>query len=84
MSAGTREDIRWFRQQLDTRSDVKSLVEGVGPEEAMEERLVRHTIRVTVLGWEFEADQNHAELIIQDLQLDGASSVKTLGDDERP
>eukprot|EP00972_Heterocapsa_arctica_P035091 5168187-Heterocapsa_arctica.AAC.1 len=40
-------------------------------------------IRVTEDGWEYEADQGHAGLIVEDLGLKEARSVGTPGEDEK-
>ena len=38
--------------------------------------------RCTRQGWEVAADQRHADLIIQELEREGAHSVKTPGENE--
>ena len=50
--------------------------------EAQETRILNRIIRVTTEGWEYEADQRHADMIIQEMGLTKANSVKTPGEDE--
>ena len=38
---------------------------------------------MTGRGWEFEADQRHAEMVVEMLGLENANSVATPGEDER-
>ena len=51
---------------------------------ASRRRLLGRVIRRTPTGWEYEADQRHAELIIRGLHLEGAKGVKSPGEDEKP
>ena len=47
--------------------------------EGAEWRLLNRVIRCTLRGWEVEPDQRHADLIIQELELDGANRVMCKG-----
>ena len=49
--------------------------------ELQETRVLNRIIRWTARGWEYEADQRHAELIIREMGMEGAKSVKTPGED---
>ena len=56
---------------------------GLKEGESKEERILNRVIRVTSEGWAYEADQRHADLIIQET---GASTMSTLshpGGDEK-
>ena len=49
--------------------------------EIQETRVLNRTIRWTPRGWEYEADQRHAELIVRGMGMENAKSVKTPGED---
>ena len=84
ITSGTREQARWMREALERRFEIKTKVVGMGPEEVQEERVLNRIIRVTRDGWEYEADQRHAELLIKGMHLEGAKGVKGPGEDEKP
>ena len=44
-------------------------------QEGSEGRLLNRVLRVTPTGWEVEADQRHADLIIKQLDLEKAHAV---------
>ena len=46
--------------------------------------MLDRVIRIDKEGWSYEADQRHAELLIQQLGLQGAKSVNTPGEGEKP
>lgn len=45
--------------------------------------MLSRIIRYTEHGWEYEADQRHAEIIIQDLDMKSANPVASAGEDEK-
>ena len=49
-----------------------------------EANVLNRTIRVTPSGWEYEADQRHADLIINGLNLKEAKGVSSPGEEEKP
>ena len=40
-------------------------------------------VRITKDGWEYEADQRHADILVEAPNLGKANSVKTPGEDEK-
>ena len=52
-------------------------VEGVA-----EARVLNRVIRVVPTGWEYECDQSHAQIIIEELQLQDARPAVTPGVDD--
>ena len=48
--------------------------------EGVEARLLNRVVKVTREGWEFDPDQRHADLIVQELQLTGANGVTSPGE----
>ena len=81
-SVGDRRDIEWFRRQLDCRFSIKTTMVGDQEQEEKEVRVLNRFIRYTEHGWEYEADQRHAEVIIQDLDMKSANPVASAGEDE--
>ena len=56
--------------------------QGEAIQEGTEGRLLNRILRCTPAGWEVEADQRHADLIIKELDLDNAHGVITPGENE--
>ena len=65
-----------------SRFEVKCQMVGGGMEEVREARILNRIIRWTREGWEYEADQRHADLILQDLNLKDCNAVTTPGEDK--
>ena len=55
---------------------------GENMQEGSEGRLLNRVIRCTPAGWEVEADQRHADLTLQELDLANAHGVITPGENE--
>ena len=51
--------------------------------EAREARILNRVIRVTGRGWEYEADQRHADLIDQETGAAGMSTLTHPGGDKK-
>ena len=83
VTVGSREDVKWFRERLDQRFQLKTSVVGRGQGEVKETRILNRVLRVTQEGWEYEADQRHGELIIQTLAMEGAKTVVSPGEDAK-
>ena len=75
VSAGGSTNLVWLKTQLSKRFQIKTKLMGLKAGESREERILNRAIRVTPDGWEYEADQRHADLIIQD---SGAVKLSTL------
>ena len=84
-SVGSREAAKKFRKQLDKRFETKAQVIGIREEEGevKEARVLNRIIRVVAEGWVYEADQRHADLIVEALGLTEANSAKTPCEDEK-
>ena len=70
---GQPEELKWLKAKLSMRFEIKTSMVGLNAQdgEIREARILNRVIRVTPQGWEYEADQRHADLIIQET---GASS----------
>ena len=60
---------------LEARLELKTTVVGHGASDAREGRVL--IIRAPVDWWEYEGDQRHAELIVQELNLTNSNPVST-------
>jgi len=65
----------WLKSRLSERFEIKTKLMGLKAGESREERILNRVIRVTEEGWEYEADQRHADLIIKE---SGAASLSPL------
>ena len=86
VSSGSRKSLRWFRQVLESKFEVSTVVVGDGREEEEEEHETRFSNKIIWIdhdGWRCEADQRHGELIVKALNLQEAKSVQTPGEDEK-
>ena len=72
VSVGTREDIKGFNKMLKSRFDIKTKVVGTNEAngEVKEAKVLNRIVRRTDEGFEPEADQRHAELIIMHRIID--------------
>ena len=52
--------------------------------ESTEARILNRIVRRTTQGWEYEADQRHAGIIVQSLGLNDAKGFSTPGELEKP
>lgn len=59
------------------------LMEEEDHDEVDEARVLNRIVRVTETGWEYEADQRHADLLIKGMGMEDANSTKTPGEDDR-
>ena len=75
VTTGKRADVKWFKELLSKRFDIKTAVVGRQEGEDKEARILNRLIRVTDDGWEYEADQRHAELIIKTLGMEQSKPV---------
>ena len=65
--------------ELEKRFELKTTVIGTEEGDLKEGKILNRVLRVTEAGWELEADPRHAELLIEQLQLDGSKPVSTPG-----
>ena len=69
-------EIRWLQMQMDKQYENK--IEILGPETGlMELRILNRTIRWTAEGLEYEGDQRHADIIIEELGLQNSKPLQT-------
>ena len=85
VSVGSRSKLRWMKEKLTVRCEVKTQV--VGPRadlrDVQETTILNRVIRITPQGWEYEADQRHADLIIREAGVENKSSLTHPGGDKK-
>ena len=84
VSVGEPGVLKWLRAKLTSRFEIKTSVVGLHPEdgELSETRILNRIIRVTDKRWEYEADQRHADLIIQETGAAAMSALTHPGGDK--
>ena len=80
VSTGSRKGLYWLKRMIDDRFEAKTTIVGHEKEDVHETRVLNRTIRATKDGWEVEADQRHAEVIVEMFNLGNAKEVLTLGE----
>ena len=76
-SVGSFHGLNWMRIELESKFDMKTTMVGhsKAPGVSKEGKILNRIIRATDKGWEYECDQRHVELLIEQLDL---SATKTL------
>jgi hypothetical protein len=66
VSVGDDKQLSWLKGELKERFEIKTKLVGSGKSkgEVSEARILNRIIRRTDSGWEYEADQRHADLIV--------------------
>ena len=80
---GEAEDLQWLEKRLKERFEIKSKTMGLKDGESREERILNRMIRVSEHGWEYEADQRHADLIIRETGAEKLSPLSHPGGDKK-
>ena len=84
VTVGRRKEVVWFKKALEERFEIKTKIIGRGKNDLKEARILNRVVRITPEGWEYEADQRHAEIIINSLGLEESKEVTTAGEDSKP
>ena len=83
VTSGQRRECDWFKKQLETRFSIKTKIVGLRDDEEKEERILNRVIRVTSQVWEMEADQRHADILVEQMNLKEAKGVSSPGEEEK-
>ena len=78
------EQLAWFKKKLKERFEIRSTTVGTNQSagEVREARILNRIIRITEEGWEYEADQRHADLIVKETGADKLSTLTHPGGDK--
>jgi len=81
---GTDEQLDWYTAAMQGEFDIKIRGRlGSGPKDDKEIRILNRVVRWTPEGLTYEADQRHAEIIVEELGLQASNAVKTPGVKDR-
>ena len=69
-----------MKGKIGGRLEAKTTMIGHGSNDAQETRILNRIIRATSEGWEIEADQRHAEIMVNMLNMGNAKEVNTPGE----
>ena len=83
-STGTLEHLKWLQEELEKKFDMKTQVVGHSNSEGVqrEAKILNRVIRATQDGWEYECDQRHVEIMLEQLGLTTATPLGTPGIEE--
>ena len=84
ISSGGRKSLKWFKDKLMERFEIKTKVIGGGVGESKEEKVLNRVLRYTTEGWEYEADQRHGEILAKTMNLQDSKPVATPGEEDKP
>ena len=79
VSEGKKSELIWFDTELKKSFELKTEVLGPDHGEVRELRILNRVLRWEKAGITWEADQRHAELIVEQLGLEKSKSVATPG-----
>ena len=73
-----------MKEQLEGRFQMKTAIIGhsAGSDVVREGNILNRIIRASSRGWEYECDQRHVEVLVQELELEAARSLSAPGVDE--
>ena len=83
VTVGKPKNVEIFEKQISERFEIKTSKVGRYEGCAKEARVLNRVIRWTDTGWEYEPDQRHAELIMEDLGMSEAKAVSTPSEPEK-
>ena len=83
-STGSLSQLAWLRTQLEKKFDMKTQILGHSDREGVqrEAKILNRVIRATPQGWEYECDQRHVEIILEQLELTEAKPLSIPGVEE--
>ena len=83
-TTGSVSDLRWMRDQLVAKFEMKTTLVGHSgdPDVVTEGKILNRIVRATASGWDYECDQRHVEVLIEELGLKHAKPLSSPGADE--
>jgi hypothetical protein len=84
-TVGSPDGCRWLQNELEIAFDMKTIIAGHSgkPGVVTEGKIVKRVIRAVSAGWEYESDERHAEIILEELQPNECKPVGTPGFEEK-
>ena len=81
---GPEVELGWLEAQMKAKYEIKTETFGPGAHQKQEIRVLNRTIRWTAAGIEYEPDQMHAEIIIEEMGMENAKPSTSPGSAEIP
>ena len=84
-TVGSLEGLRWLQKELEAAFEIETVIAGHSNNEGVvrEAKILNRIIRAVPAGWEYESDQRHAEIILEELQMgEGTRPLGTPGVEE--
>ena len=78
-SSGQADQLDWVEAELKKKYEIQSQRIGGGAGREVEGKILNRIVRWTKGGYEVEADPRHCELVLQQLELNGAKSLSSPG-----
>ena len=76
-AAGPEDGLEAFKRTLENKYEIKTDILGPGATHKKDIRVLNRVLRWTQGGIEYEPDQRHAELVVKELELEGAKAVSS-------
>ena len=81
VSSGLQADLDWMESQLQASYEIQTQKLGLGAGCEQEGKVLNRIVRCDSNGWSLEADPRHAELVIEQLDVESTRAAATPGID---
>ena len=82
-TTAAREDLKWLKEELDTKFEITTSTVGHDQEDKKEMKVLNRVIRAIEEGWEYTGDQRHGEIIVRETGMGSAKGMWTAGEDDK-
>ena len=83
--SGNRSDLKWLYKMIETEFEIQGETLGDRPGESREASFLGRTIRRNSGGYEYESDEKHVKILLEEWNLEGSKSVSSPGSsNEKP
>ena len=79
VASGSSADLEWFEAELMKAYEIQTQRLGFAKGRPREAKVLNRILRCTEEGFEIEADPRHAELVIEQMQVEGEKPAVTPG-----
>ena len=79
VASGASVDLEWFKSELEKAYEIQTQHIGYAKGRPREGKVLNRILRCTEGGFEIEADPRHAELVMEQMQVEAEKSVSTPG-----
>jgi len=79
LCSGDREDLRWLTKEVSKEFEITSEVIGIKEGEVRESKFLGRTIRWTEKGYEYEGNQKHSKILLDEWDMSDARALSSPG-----